>query len=71
MTDRVTEGLCLICELPLIVNNEYHCCTECTSKLLKARAQLQGGQKISSKESLHISLSGGASAKIGARFRKP
>lgn len=71
MTDRIADGLCLICELPLIVDNEYHCCTGCTSKLLKARAQLRAGQKISSKEPLHISLSGGASAKVGARFQKP
>ena len=70
MTDRVTDGLCLMCELPLIVDNEYHCCTACTNKLKKAQAQLRGGQKISSKEPLHINLSGGASAKIGARFRK-
>jgi len=54
MGNRLEEGVCIGCGAPLIIFNEYNCCSVCTEKVKKRLYQLRNNQDINPKLRRHI-----------------
>jgi len=70
MGNRLEEGVCLACGGPIIIPSEFYCCSVCTEKLRKQRADILKRKKTSPKAPLHVKFSDTVQATLGPKFKK-
>jgi len=68
MGDRLTGEVCLGCGMPLIEDNDWHCCSICTENIKKQQKMILSGQKVTGRESVHAKFKKGIHRTLKVRF---